>query len=86
MTVEERLLDCLNILNLGGTNPALVMNPKPERRLVEDFGCDSLDLVELRIVIEDTFACEELDSATDEEWETLKTVGDVIEFVRKKIK
>ncbi len=50
---------------------------KPESRLVEDLGADSLDIVELIMAFEDEFGV----SLPDEEIAKLKTVGDIIKFI-----
>lgn len=58
----------------------------PERivdaaRLVEDLGCDSLDLVELVIELEGRFDID----ITDDEGDALRTVGDVHALVARKV-
>lgn len=55
---------------------------KPESRIVEDLGADSLDVVELLMTMEDNFNV----SVTDEEAGTLKTVNDIVAMLDKKIK
>lgn len=50
---------------------------KPESRLVEDLGADSLDVVELIMAFEDEFGV----SLPDEEIAKLKTVGDIVKFI-----
>lgn len=57
---------------------------KPESRIVEDLGADSLDVVELLMTLEDEFNI----SVTDEEAATLKTVEDILNILKenKKIK
>ena len=47
-------------------------------RLVEDLGADSLDVVELIMAFEDEFGV----SLPDEEIAKMKTVGDVINFIK----
>jgi len=44
---------------------------------IDDLGADSLDIVELVMALEDTFGV----SIPDEEAESIKTVGDAIEFI-----
>ena len=46
----------------------------PESRLVEDLGLDSLDYVNLILLIEEEFNC----SIPDEEVEQIKTINDLI--------
>jgi acyl carrier protein len=50
-----------------------------DRRLVADFGFDSLDLIELVIAVEDEFAVD----IDDQEAERCITVGDCIALVEK---
>jgi acyl carrier protein len=50
----------------------------PEAVFVDDLGADSLDLVELIMAMEEEFGFE----IADEEAEKLRTVGDVINFVK----
>ncbi len=49
-----------------------------ETRIDEDLGADSLDVVELLMSIEDEFEVE----IPDEEIESLKTIGDVVEYIQ----
>ncbi len=48
-------------------------------RLVEDLGADSLDVVELIMTFEDEFGV----SLPDEDVSKLKTVGDIVEYIKK---
>lgn len=48
-------------------------------RLVEDLGADSLDVVELIMSFEDEFGV----SLPDEDVAKLKTVGDIIDYIKK---
>lgn len=48
-----------------------------ETRIFEDLGADSLDLVEILMAVEDTFAV----SIPDEEMPNFKTVTDIISYV-----
>ncbi|MHB1135256.1 MAG: acyl carrier protein, partial [Coriobacteriia bacterium] len=43
----------------------------------DDLGADSLDIVELVMALEDSFGV----SIPDEEAESIKTVGDAVEFI-----
>jgi acyl carrier protein len=49
-------------------------------RLVEDLGCDSLDMLELALDCENRF---DLD-IPDEDWAKIITVGDVISYLETK--
>ena len=72
---RARLLE--HIAEQIGITPELIT---PEKRLVEDLGLDSLDLIELTMNIEDEIATE----FPWEEIESIKTVQELIEFVGKK--
>lgn len=48
-------------------------------RLVEDLGADSLDVVELIMAFEDEFGI----SLPDEDIASMKTVGDVVNYINK---
>ena len=50
----------------------------PDAVFVDDLGADSLDLVELIMAMEEEFGFE----IADEEAEKLRTVGDVIKFIK----
>lgn len=52
---------------------------KPEAKLVEDLGADSLDAVELVMAIEEEFGLE----VPDDEAEKLQSVGDILSYVEK---
>ena len=54
---------------------------KPEASFVEDLGADSLDIVELIMGIEEEFDIE----IPDEDAEKLTTVGEALEYVKKKL-
>jgi acyl carrier protein len=48
-----------------------------ESNIVEDFGADSLDIVDLIMSLEEEFDKE----IPDEEIENIKTVGDIVRFI-----
>lgn len=50
---------------------------KPESKMIEDLGADSLDAVELVMAVEEEFGIE----IPDEEAEKLASVGDIISHV-----
>lgn len=54
---------------------------KPEASFVDDLGADSLDTVELVMAIEEAFDIE----IPDEDAEKIRTVGDAIEYVKRKL-
>ena len=49
-------------------------------RVIEDLGADSLDVVEMLMVLEDEFNV----TVTDEESLQLKTVGDIVKLIDSK--
>lgn len=52
---------------------------KPESKLIEDLGADSLDAVELVMAVEEEFGIE----VPDEDAEKLACVGDIIAHIEK---
>lgn len=54
---------------------------KPESSFIEDLGADSLDIVELVMTMEEEFDL----TIPDEDAEGMKTVKDVIEYVKRKM-
>jgi len=51
-----------------------------ESRVIEDLGADSLDVVEMLMVLEDEFNV----TVSDEESVNLKTVGDIVALIDSK--
>lgn len=49
----------------------------PEASFIDDLGADSLDIVELVMALEDAFGV----SIPDEDAESIKTVGDAVEYI-----
>jgi acyl carrier protein len=54
---------------------------RPESSLIEDLGADSLDVVELVMRLEEEFGI----TVPDEDLQKLMKVGDVVEYIRKKL-
>jgi acyl carrier protein len=52
-----------------------------QTRLREDLNVDSLDAVELIMELEDTFKVK----IADDEAQTLKTIGDIVNFLTQKV-
>lgn len=62
-----------------GVNPESIT---PESHLVEDLGVDSLDIVEISMALEEEYGVDEI---AEEEMETIKTVGDLVDCLQSKI-
>ena len=74
--IEQKVKDI--IVEQLGVNAEEVTR---DASFIDDLGADSLDTVELVMAFEEEFNAE----IPDEEAEKLKTVGDVIEYISKKI-
>lgn len=70
--VKELIVDRL------GVEPKIVTE---EASFLDDLGADSLDVVELIMAIEEEFNIE----VPDEDAETITTVGEAVEYIKKKI-
>lgn len=55
---------------------------KLEARLIEDLGADSLDIVELLMMLEDEYGI----TIPDQEAMQLSTIGDIVKFMSKHAK
>jgi acyl carrier protein len=73
MTIEEKI-HAIVAEKLGVDKSEVT----PDAVFIDDLGADSLDLVELIMAMEEEFGFE----IADEEAEKLRTVGDVINFVK----
>lgn len=73
--IEKEIVDI--VVEQLGVDPEEVT---PEKSFVEDLNADSLDQTELIMTFEERLDFE----ISEEEAQTLKTVGDVIKFVHKK--
>ncbi len=76
MAVEEKIIDII-VEKLNVPREQV----KPEASFIDDLGADSLDLVELVMAMEEAFGME----ISDEEAEKLRTVKDVIDYVKAKV-
>jgi acyl carrier protein len=75
MDIEQEVVDI--VVEQLGVDPEEVT---PEKSFVEDLNADSLDQTELIMTFEEKLDLE----INEEEASSLKTVGDVISFIRKK--
>jgi len=75
MTLEEKVIDII-VEQLDVTREECVL----EASFIEDLGADSLDLVELIMEMEENFGIQ----ISDDELEKIRTVQDVINFLRAK--
>ena len=79
ITLKEIEKHCLELVQYtGGLGEQEV---KKEHRFVEDLGFDSLDKVELIIKLEEKFYIR----IQDEEAESVKTYGDLLKYLEKKL-
>lgn len=73
-SVEERIKGI--VIELLGVDEERVV---PEARFREDLEADSLDLVELIMAFEEEFGGE----ITDEDAQTITTVGEAVNYIKK---
>jgi acyl carrier protein len=73
MSIEEKV--SIIVADKLGVDRAEVT---PDAVFIDDLGADSLDLVELIMAMEEEFGFE----IADDEAEKLRTVGDVINFIK----
>jgi acyl carrier protein len=76
MSVEQRVKDII-VEQLSVSDEEVV----PEASFVDDLGADSLDLVELIMVMEEKFEQE----IPDEDAEKLQTVQDAITYIQERV-
>ena len=74
MNVEEKMQNII-VEQLGVSPDAVV----PEASFIDDLGADSLDLVELLMVLEEEFGQE----IPDEDAEKIQTVQDAINYINE---
>ncbi len=75
MTLEEKVIDII-VEQLGVDREQCVL----EASFIDDLGADSLDIVELVMEMEENFGIQ----IEDEELEKIRTIKDVVEFLRAK--
>jgi len=73
MNIEEKVKNII-VEQLGVSADEVV----PEASFVDDLGADSLDLVELVMVLEEEFGKE----IPDEEAEKIQTVQDAVQYIK----
>ncbi len=73
MSIEQEVIDI--VVEQLGVNKEDV---NPSKSFVEDLNADSLDLTELIMNFEERFSC----TISEEDAEKLKTVGDVISYIK----
>lgn len=77
MTIFEELKD--TIVEQMGCDPAII---NENTNIIDDIGCDSLDIVEMLMTLESRYGIE-LDN---DEAIGIKTVGEVVRLIESKIK
>ena len=75
MAIDREVIDIV-VEQLGVDAADVSLN----KSFVEDLNADSLDLTELIMTFEERFGFE----ISEEDAEKLKTVGDVVEYIKKK--
>ena len=75
MTLEEKVIGII-MEQLDVTREECV----PEASFLDDLGADSLDLVELIMEMEETFAIQ----ITDNELQQIRSIKDVMDYLRNK--
>jgi acyl carrier protein len=72
--IQDKVIDIL--VQRLSVQPTQV---RPESRLIEDLGADSLDVVEIVMQLEETFGIE----ITDEQAESVRTVSELLEQLKR---
>jgi len=75
MTLEEKVTGLI-MKHLKVT----IEECKPEASFIEDLGADSIDLIEMITAMEESFEIK----ITDSELENIRTIQDVIDFLKSK--
>jgi acyl carrier protein len=76
MSVEEKVKNII-VEQLGVDMESVT----PEASFIDDLGADSLDIVELVMTMEEEFDME----IPDEDAEKIKTVNDVVNYIKTKV-
>lgn len=72
--IQDKVIDIL--VQRLSVQPAQI---RPDSRLMEDLGADSLDVVEIVMQLEETFGIE----ITDEQAESVRTVSELLEQLKR---
>ncbi len=72
--IQDKVIDIL--VQRLSLQPAQI---RPDSRLMEDLGADSLDVVEIVMQLEETFGIE----ITDEQAESVRTVSELLEQLKR---
>lgn len=72
--IQDKVIDIL--VQRLSVQPAQI---RPDSRLIEDLGADSLDVVEIVMQLEETFGIE----ITDEQAENVRTVSELLEQLKR---
>lgn len=76
MSIEEKVKNII-VEQLGVDTESVT----PEASFIDDLGADSLDIVELVMTMEEEFDLE----IPDEDAEKIKTVADVVNYIKSKV-
>lgn len=77
MSLQDEVVDIV-VEQLGLDKSEVTL----EKSFIQDLNADSLDLTELIMTFEEKFNCE----ISEEEAESLKTVGDVVTYIQERQK
>lgn len=76
MSLEQRVTDLI-VEQLGVSREQVV----PKASFIDDLGADSLDIVELVMLLEESFELE----IPDEDAERMRTIGDAVTYLQERL-
>ena len=76
MSLEQRVTDLI-VEQLGVSREQVV----PKASFIDDLGADSLDIVELVMLLEENFELE----IPDEDAERMRTIGDAVTYLQERL-
>ena len=76
MSLERRVTDLI-VEQLGVSREQVV----PKASFIDDLGADSLDIVELVMLLEENFELE----IPDEDAERMRTIGDAVAYLQERL-